>query len=173
MSRHMVRDIMSRDLAFQTRSSFIWQWDTLFHSFLTINGMQVFISAWSSHERKFSLFKADHANEILRRRYRGFIVVVVVDVVVVVVVVVDVVVVVYALVFGWYRSIHSHRESDKAIDFLDGSRIHGNAKMNGLGGNTKQSIATRTKHRHHRHRRHPFRRHRQLRLGVIADFEQR
>jgi len=64
-------------------------------------------------------------------------------------------------------------ESDKAIDFLDGSRIHGNAKMNGLGGNTKQSIATRTKHRHHRHRRHPFRRHRQLRLGVIADFEQR
>jgi len=67
-------------------------------------------------------------------------------------------------------------ESDKAIDFLDGSRIHGNAKMNGLGGNTKQSIATRTKHRHHRHRRHrrhAFRRHRQLRLGVIADFEQR
>jgi len=67
-------------------------------------------------------------------------------------------------------------ESDKAIDFLDGSRIHGNAKMNGLGGNTKQSIATRTKHRHHRrrrHRRHTFRRHRQLRLGVIADFEQR
>jgi len=74
--------------------------------FLTINGMQVFISAWSSHEGKFFSYseKANHAKEILRRRYGVFVVVVVV------VVVVFVVVVVYAFVFGCNRSIHSHRE---------------------------------------------------------------